>query len=151
MKSIKTFAVIIFSLFTINICNAQKNLAKEKIKVWGNCEMCKKKIEKAAKEAGATFASWSPETKILKVTYNVNGSSTAAIQHSIANKGYDTPDYKATDAAYKSLDECCQYEREALKAHCCDNAKCEKKDGQCTNPTVCKEKGCGDMSCCKKS
>ena len=150
MKTFKLFSLIVSCLIITSTTFAQ-NEKTETFKVSGECGMCKKKIEKAAKEAGATFASWSPETKILKVTYNVNGSSTAAIQHSIANKGYDTPDYKATDAAYKSLDECCQYEREALKAHCCDNAKCEKKDGQCTNPTVCKEKGCGDMSCCKKS
>lgn len=150
MKTLKLFSLIVSCLIFTSTTFAQKEKT-ETFKVSGECGMCKKKIEKAAKEAGASFASWSPETKILKVTYNVSTSSTNSIQQSIANKGYDTPQFKATDEAYKSLDECCQYQRETVKAHCCDNANCERKDGQCTNPAVCKEKGCGDMSCCKKS
>ena len=150
MKTLRLFSFIVSCLIITSTTFAQKEKT-ETFKVSGECGMCKKKIEKAAKEAGASYASWSPESKILKVTYNVTASSTAAIQHSIANKGYDTPQYKATEEAYKSLDECCQYPRDSQKAHCCEDAKCERKDGQCTNPDVCKDKGCGDMSCCKKS
>jgi len=150
MKTLQLFSLIISCLIITSTTFAQKEKT-ETFKVSGECGMCKKKIEKAARAAGASYASWSPETKILKVTYNVSASGTTAIQQSIANSGYDTPQFKATDEAYKALDECCQYEREAVKAKCCDNDKCEKKDGQCTNAAVCKDKGCGDMSCCKKS
>jgi mercuric ion binding protein len=150
MKTFKLFSVIVSCLLITSATFAQKEKT-ETFKVSGECGMCKKKIEKAAKEAGASFALWSPQTKVLKVTYNVSTSSTGSIQQSIANKGYDTPQFKATDEAYKSLDECCQYERNTATAKCCDNDKCERKDGQCTNAAVCKEKGCGDMSCCKKS
>jgi periplasmic mercuric ion binding protein len=150
MKTFKLFSIIVSCLIISLGAFAQKEKT-ETFKVSGECNMCKKKIEKAAKEAGASYASWSPETKVLKVTYNVSTSSTAAIQQTIANSGYDTPQFKAPEDAYKALDECCQYERQTAKAKCCDNAKCEKKDGECTNATVCKEKGCGDMSCCKKS
>src|SRR6476469_5459319 len=101
MKSIKTFAVIIFSLFTINICNAQKNLAKEKIKVWGNCEMCKKKIEKAAKGAGATYANWNEDTQLLAVSYNSTETNALQIEKAVAASGYDTKDVKASDKAFK--------------------------------------------------
>jgi hypothetical protein len=150
MKTLKLFSFLVLCLAITLTTFAQKEKS-ETFKVSGECNMCKKKIEKAAREAGASYAYWSPETKMLKVTYNVNNSNTSAIQQSIANKGYDTPKFRATDEAYKSLDECCQYQRDVAKASCCDNAKCERKDGQCTNPTVCKEKGCGDMACCKKS
>lgn len=150
MKSLKLFSVIIICLTISSSLFAQKERS-ESFKVSGECNMCKKKIEKAAKEAGASFASWSPQTKILKVTYNANSSSTGSIQHAIANVGYDTPNYKATEEAYKSLDECCQYERSKDIAKCCDGEKCERKDGQCTNAAICKEKGCADMTCCKKS
>ena len=111
MKSIKTFAVIIFSLFTINICDAQKNLAKEKIKVWGNCEMCKKKIEKAAKGAGATYANWNEDTQLLAVSYNSTETNALQIEKAVAASGYDTKDVKASDKAFKKLDACCQYHR----------------------------------------
>jgi len=150
MKTFKLFSIIVTCLLITSAVFGQKEKT-ESFKVSGECNMCKKKIEKAAKEAGATFASWSPTTKVLKVTYNVSASSTAAIQQTIANNGYDTPGYKAPDDAYKALDECCQYERKTAAAQCCDNTKCERKDGQCSNPAICKEKGCGDMSCCKKS
>ena len=135
---------------------AQK-VKTETFKVAGECGMCKKKIEKAAKEAGATYAVWNQQTKILSVTYNASGASTASIQQKIASVGYDTPNYKTTDEAYKSLDECCQYERQSKSQSCC-GSKCEKKDGKCINEAACNEKGCctaagecKDMSCCKKS
>jgi hypothetical protein len=151
MKTIKLFSILVVCLTISSSIFAQKEKT-ESFKVSGECNMCKKKIEKAAKEAGASFASWSPQTKILKVTYNANASSPNSIQHAIANVGYDTPNYKATEEAYKSLDECCQYERDKAVAKCCDGAKCEKKDGKCSNTALCKEKGCADdMSCCKKS
>ncbi|MBS1575740.1 MAG: ATPase [Bacteroidetes bacterium] len=150
MKTLKIFSIVIACLMIASSVFAQKEKT-ESFKVAGECKMCKKKIEKAAKEAGASFASWSPETKILKVSYNVNTSNAGSIQQAIANVGYDTPKYKATEEAYKSLDECCQYERDKATAKCCDGEKCEKKDGECAKAAVCKEKGCGDMSCCKKS
>ena len=147
MKTIKLFSILIVCLTLTSSLFAQKEKT-DSFRVSGECNMCKKKIEKAAKEAGASFASWSTATKILTVTYN---TSSGAIQQAIANAGYDTPNYKATEAAYKALDECCQYERDKAVTKCCDGEKCEKKDGQCSDAAVCKEKGCGDMSCCKKS
>ena len=109
MKTFKLFSIIVICLLITSSVFAQKEKT-ESFKVSGECGMCKKKIEKAAKEAGATFASWSATTKILKVTYNVNASGTTAIQQTIANNGYDTPQFKASDDAYKALDECCQYQ-----------------------------------------
>lgn len=121
---------------------AQK-ITTETFRVSGECGMCKKKIEKAAKEAGVTAAVWNQQTKMLKVTYNVSAASTSSIQQKIANAGYDTPQYKTTDEAYNALDKCCQYEREsATKASCCDNDKCGKEENCCAGMDCGKDGKC---------
>ena len=91
-------------------------MQKETIKVWGNCGMCKKVIEKAAKTAGATAASWNEDSKELKVTYNSKKTSSQKIQQGIANAGYDTQDFAASNAAYLKLPACCHYDRKATAA-----------------------------------
>ncbi len=90
---------------------AQTGLQKESIKVWGNCGMCKKKIEKAAKSAGAKTATWSEETNVLKVVYEPAKTSSTAIQQAIAKAGYDTQDFTADNTAYGKLPACCHYDR----------------------------------------
>jgi periplasmic mercuric ion binding protein len=115
MKSLKMIAGILFSLFISNTSFAQKaTIKKETVKVWGNCGMCKAKIEKAAKSAGATKASWNEDSKMLQVTYNTNKSSTAKIQAAIAKTGYDTQDYTGDNGAYTKLHSCCQYDRKEV-------------------------------------
>ena len=66
--------------------------------------------------AGAIAANWDKETKILELSYDPAVTNSAKIQTAVAAAGYDTQDVKATDQAYHSLDECCQYDRVALKA-----------------------------------
>ena len=153
MKTLRIFSIISIFLAMANLSIAQK-AKTETFKVSGECGMCKKKIEAAAKNAGATYALWSPQTKILKVSYNVSATGTSTIQQRIAEAGYDTPGYKATDDAYHALDACCQYERDA-KAQTCCGINCDMKDGKCTGEAACKEKGCckdsekcNEMGCC---
>jgi mercuric ion binding protein len=86
------------------------------VKVWGSCEECKDKIEKAAKKAGAASADWNDETYLLVVNYSSDKTSSLAIQKSIAAVGYDTQDVKADDVAYKKLPKCCRYKREEQPA-----------------------------------
>jgi copper chaperone CopZ len=89
------------------------NLIKEKIKVSGNCEMCKTTIEKAANSVdGVKMARWNPETKMLKVKFYEGTTDLDEIQKAIATVGYDTEKYKATDEVYNALHHCCQYERD---------------------------------------
>ena len=149
-------AIAAFSLPTISFAQKAKS---ETFNVSGECGMCKKKIEKAAKEAGASSAVWNQQTKLLKVSYNVSNTSVSTIQQKIASVGYDTPQYKSTDEAYNALEECCQYARESKKESCC-GSKCEMKDGKCVDQAACKDKACcggsdacKDMSngCCKKT
>ncbi|MFN8243756.1 MAG: heavy metal-binding domain-containing protein [Ferruginibacter sp.] len=109
MKTFNRIAILAICIFSVNTLLAQTK--KETIKVWGNCGMCKKVIEKAAKTAGATAASWNEDSKELNVTYNEKKTSAAKIQQSIANAGYDTQDFAASNAAYMKLPACCHYER----------------------------------------
>lgn len=144
MKTLKLFSLVTLFLTIANFSFAQK-VRTETFTVSGECGMCKKKIEKAAKEAGATTAVWNQQTKLLNVSYNAGLTSVSTIQQKIAGVGYDTPQYKATDEAYNKLDACCQYERTLGKASCCADDKCEAKDGKCTGTGACK----GGMDCCK--
>ncbi|MBL7702077.1 MAG: cation transporter [Ferruginibacter sp.] len=115
MKTISLFAAIIFSIFSINISNAQ-TAKTETIKVWGNCGMCKTTIEKAAKKAGAKTANWNEDSKELKVSYSENKTSASKIQEAIAKAGYDTQDFTAVQTAYDNLHGCCKYDRKNTAA-----------------------------------
>ena len=77
----------------------------------GNCESCKTRIEKAARQAGAASADWSDKTEVLTVSYDDAVTSLLAIEKQIAFAGHDTRDIKATDEAYGKLHSCCQYDR----------------------------------------
>ena len=116
MKTLSLFAAILFSIFSINTSTAQTahralGAKTETIKVWGNCGMCKKTIEKAAKTAGAKTANWNEDSKELKVTYAVNKTSLIKIQEEISKSGYDTQDFTAVKSAYDNLHGCCKYDR----------------------------------------
>jgi len=80
--------------------------------VSGNCEMCKERIEKAAKSvSGVSTAVWDLNTKKVTVKYVENQTTAEAIEKAIAEAGHDTEKFKATDAAYKVLPECCLYRK----------------------------------------
>ena len=81
----------------------------ESIKVSGNCESCKARIEKAAKIDGVTKADWSDKTKILTLVYDPAKVKSDDIQKKLAAVGHDTPKYKATTTAYNALPGCCKY------------------------------------------
>jgi periplasmic mercuric ion binding protein len=143
MKTLHIYAAILFSIFALNFSNAQTTVKKETIKVWGNCSMCKTTIEKAAKKAGATAASWNEDSKELKVSYTSNKTSSVKIQQAIAKSGYDTQDFTANDKVYNKLHGCCQYDRKAAATtKCCDTEKCGKDETACKDAGCCKEKTC---------
>ena len=96
--------------FCAFVVNAQ-SVKTETIKVYGNCAQCRSHIQKAATAAGASVAKWNEDTKVLTVSYDQTKTTSKKIQAKIAEAGYDTQDATATDAAYKKLDDCCQYDR----------------------------------------
>ena len=147
MKTLSICAVILFSIFSINTSTGQ-TAKKETIKVWGNCGMCKKTIEKAARSAGATAANWNEESKELNVSYAANKTSGTKIQKAIAQSGYDTQDLTADNEAYKKLPGCCRYERK--------DATANKGEEKYSGHAGCKHDGAAmscskDKSCCSKA
>lgn len=82
------------------------------VKVLGNCELCKERIEKAAKIDGVSKADWNVDTQKLALTYNPSKVTSDEVQKKIAAVGHDTEKYKATSKAYNSLPSCCQYNRQ---------------------------------------
>jgi mercuric ion binding protein len=145
MKSIKIFLTSFAFLLALTVAAQTKT---EKLAVNGECGTCKKKIEAAAKQAGATYAVWNKDTKQLVVKYDAASSNTEKIEQSIAHAGYDTQDVKATDDAYSNLDDCCKYQRIAVKAKSVKAAEC-KKDGTCKKDMACCKDATAD--CCKDS
>jgi Cu(I)/Ag(I) efflux system membrane fusion protein len=84
----------------------------EQIRVSGNCEQCKDRIETAANSvSGVVLVDWSPETKVLQVQFDGTKTNSDAIQKAIAMVGHDTEKYKAPDNVYKELPECCLYRK----------------------------------------
>ena len=113
--------MLLASVFVPALLSAQTSKT-EKIKVYGNCSICKKNIETASKTAGAISADWNKKTKWLTVTYDPAKVSNEQIQKNVASAGYDTEGFKGDDKAYNDLDACCQYDRKP------DNTKEKNKD-----------------------
>jgi periplasmic mercuric ion binding protein len=111
MKTLVKIAIIaiLTFVFTSNT-NAQSVTTKtETLKVSGNCDMCKARIEKAAKIDGVSKAEWNKETKLLAVTYNPAKINTDAIGKKVAAAGHDTEKTKAETKVYDKLPSCCKY------------------------------------------
>ncbi|MFY9151054.1 MAG: efflux RND transporter periplasmic adaptor subunit [Prolixibacteraceae bacterium] len=82
------------------------------IKVSGNCDLCKERIETAAKSvAGVMTAEWTAEKQMIHVEFDPAKTSSDAIQKAIAAVGHDTEKYKATKEIYDKLPGCCQYRK----------------------------------------
>jgi copper chaperone CopZ len=129
MKTVKIIIIALFSVVLGSNANAQMHdhskmssssasastngvttqTKTEIIKVSGNCEMCKARIEKAAKIDGVSKAEWSEKAKTLTATFDPAKTSIDAIGKKIAAVGYDNEKAKATDVSYNKLPSCCQY------------------------------------------
>ena len=81
----------------------------ETLKVSGNCDMCKARIEKAAKIDGVSKAEWDKKSKVLSVTYDPAKTNIDQVGKKVAAAGHDTEKVKADDKAYSSLPSCCKY------------------------------------------
>ena len=116
MKTIKLFLVAVLAITVSATVSAQTtNHSKmsapktEIIKVSGNCESCKARIEKASKVEGVTKADWNQKTKLLTLVYDPSKVRSADIQKKIADVGHDTPLFRAEAKTYNALPSCCKY------------------------------------------
>jgi len=83
----------------------------ETLKVSGNCDLCKARIEKAAKLEGVSNAEWDAKSNSLAVTFDPAKTNMDQISKKIAAAGHDNSKVKANDKAYNALPGCCKYVR----------------------------------------
>lgn len=78
--------------------------------VKGSCDMCKQRIETAAKSVnGVSSVHWDKEKQMIHLQYDPSKTSVDAISKAIAKAGHDTDTYKADQAVYDQLPGCCKY------------------------------------------
>ncbi len=88
----------------------QKKIVASQFMVYGNCEMCKKTIEKAALSIkGVKMAKWDIPSNQLSLLYHRRKVEVINIHNAIAKSGYSTSEIKAKKEDYNKLPMCCQY------------------------------------------
>ena len=103
------FFIICFLLLGSAALHAQSKTTKTDVMVFGNCGMCKDRIETALDQPGIKYASWDTETKNLEVVFNNRKITLKEIRELIASTGHDTDSVKARDEVYAKLPFCCLY------------------------------------------
>lgn len=116
MKAVKIIIIAFLAIALGSNSYAQMNdhskmttTKSETLKVSGNCDMCRARIEKAAKVDGVSKAEWNTKTKVLAVTYDPAKTNMDQIGKKVADAGHDNAKAKADDKAYASVPSCCKY------------------------------------------
>ena len=109
----KTKINLMIALMFLSVTSLMaEDLKTEKFKVYGNCGMCEKRIEKAASSLdGVSKADWDKETKMIEITFHSDQVKVDDIHKAIADVGHDTENETAKDEVYSDLPGCCQYDR----------------------------------------
>jgi Cu(I)/Ag(I) efflux system membrane fusion protein len=85
------------------------NIEHAMLGVQGDCEICKERIETAAKRVkGVTVAAWDIKKKELHVSFDSKQTNLDAISKAIAKVGHRTDKDNADPEAYKALPACCK-------------------------------------------
>jgi copper chaperone CopZ len=117
MNSVKNSAgwfFLVVMLLTGSTLRAQiANAKTSTVKVYGNCGMCEKTIEKAAWEKGVSQADWDKDTKMAVLTFDPARTNEETLLKKIAASGYDSDNYRAPEEVYNNLHACCHYDRPA--------------------------------------
>lgn len=103
--SVLAIAVISFSF------KADTGFTTEKFKVYGNCGMCKTRIEKALMVTGVKYAYWDSKEEMATVKFNPKVVTLDELHKKAAAVGHDTDLVKAEDEVYEKLHSCCLYKR----------------------------------------
>jgi Cu(I)/Ag(I) efflux system membrane fusion protein len=91
---------------------AGKNTEQVTFIVSGLCEMCKDRIEKAALSvSGVSNAYWDVNKKEASIDFDTTKTDKLSVQRAIAKAGHDTEPFKADDATYNALPDCCLYRK----------------------------------------
>ena len=106
-QSFQLFIYLLFLFFISFTVNAQDTIIS--IRVFGNCEMCKERIEEAAKGKGIKKAEWHIASGYLKLTVEPAFKGIEKLHQRISDAGHDTELKKAKDVIYADLPQCCKY------------------------------------------
>ncbi len=115
MRSIRIMLIVVCTIITSALFG-QTIEKKETFKVYGECGMCKSRIEKALKIDGVSSATWSVENKLLTISYSAAKITNDEIQKKLAAAGHDTENYAAANEVYNKLPGCCHYERKRINS-----------------------------------
>lgn len=89
---------------------------KTTFEVKGNCDMCQKRIEKAAKSVkGVTSARWNKQNGQLSLVYDNKQTTPEKVQQALAAAGHDCGTFKAEQKVYDKLPGCCKYRENGAK------------------------------------
>ena len=106
----KKLIILIFLPTLILAQQSHKKIVASQFMVYGNCEMCKKTIEKAALSIrGVKMAKWDVPTNQLSLLYSRRKVEILDIHNAIAKSGYSSYEIKAKEEDYNKLPICCQY------------------------------------------
>ncbi|WP_310559100.1 DUF3347 domain-containing protein [Flavobacterium sp.] len=112
-KSLNTLMIVLLLVLSTTL-NAQiKNAKTETVKVYGNCGMCKSKIEQAGNIKKIAKVDWNQDSSMATLTYDSKKTNQDEILKRIAIVGYDSDKFLAPDDVYNNLHGCCQYDRVA--------------------------------------
>ena len=112
MKNIVLGMMLLFVALSTQAQEKKNKNAKQEFEVNGNCEQCKKRIEKAAfSVSGVKSADWHIDDHILHLIINEEKCSISDVKKAIAKVGHDTDEAKTSSEAYNKLPSCCQYDR----------------------------------------
>ncbi len=80
------------------------------VRVSGNCEMCKDRIEGiAARMEFVRKARWDAATEVLTISYRDDKPDMDGVGRALAEAGHDAGAHSAPDDVYESLPACCHY------------------------------------------
>ena len=95
MKNTILGMMLLFVAFSTQAQDKKNKNAKYNIEVNGNCEQCKKRIEKAAfSVAGVKSAEWNIDDHILHLIINEEKCAVLDVKNAIAKVGHDTDEVK---------------------------------------------------------
>lgn len=91
--------LLVSLLYTAQI----KNAKTETVKISGNCDMCKSKIEKSGNVKNVATVNWDESSKMATLTYDASKTNQQEILKRIANAGYDSESFYAPDDVYANF------------------------------------------------
>jgi mercuric ion binding protein len=113
MKKLVLIMMVLFAGITMQAQEKKSKNAKAEIEVKGNCDQCKKRIEKAAYSVkGVKSAVWHQDHQDMHLIIDETKCTLDDVRNAVAKSGHDTDKVKAEKKDYDNLHSCCKYDRD---------------------------------------